>query len=61
MANSIPKEKEAQVFLINQSIVTYKLLNNLAAQQSTPKGIIELKIDDIQEFMGGQFDPLCDL
>ena len=57
MANSIPKEKEAQVFLTNQSTVTYELLNNLAAQLSTTKGINEIKIDDIQKFMGQQFDP----
>ena len=45
-ANSIPKEGEAQVFLTNQSIETYKLLSNLAAQQSTLKTINKLKMDD---------------
>ena len=30
-ANSIPKEKEAQVFLTNQTTVTYKLLSPMAA------------------------------
>ena len=49
-ANSIPKEKEAQVFLTNQSTVIYKLLSNLAA-------LVELRMDDIQKFMGEQFDP----
>ena len=57
IANSIPKEKEAQVFLANESAVTYKLLSNLAAQQSTPKSISEMKMDSIQKFMGEQFDP----
>ena len=56
-ANSVPKEKEAQVFLTNQSKVTYKLLSNLAAQQPTPKGINELGMEDIQKFMGEQYDP----
>ena len=41
-ANSIPKEKESQVFLTNQTTVTYTLLSNLAAQQSPPKGINDL-------------------
>ena len=31
-ANSVPKEKEAQVFLTFQSKQTYKLLSSLAAQ-----------------------------
>ena len=56
-ANSVPKVKEAQVFLTNQSKVTYKLLGNLAAQQSTSKSINELKMDDIQKFMREQLDP----
>ena len=56
-ANSIPKEKEAQVFLTNQTTVTYKLLNNLAAQQSPPEGINDLSMDVIHKFMGEQFDP----
>ena len=49
----LTKEKEAQVFLTNQSKVTYKLhvLNNLAAQQSIPKSINELKLT------GEQLDP----
>ena len=36
-ANSIPESKEAQVFLTNQSADVYKMLSNLAAQQSPPK------------------------
>ena len=56
-ANSIPREKEAQVFLTNQTTVTYKLLSNLAAQQSPAKSVNDLSIDDIQRFMGEQFDP----
>ena len=45
------------MFLTNQTTVTYKLLSNLAAQQSPAKGIDDLSMDDIQEFMGEQFDP----
>ena len=43
---SITKEKEAQMFLTNQSKVTYKLLSDLAAQHSSSKIINELKMDD---------------
>ena len=56
MANSISNEKETQVFHTNQTTVTYKLLSNLAAQQSPPKGINELKLDDTPKFTGEQFD-----
>ena len=56
-ANSVPVGKQAQVFLTNQSRVNYKLLSNLASQQSSPKDINELTLDEIAEFMKGQFDP----
>ena len=56
-SNSIPMSKEAQAFVTNQTTVTYKLLSNLAAQQSPSKGIDELKMEDIQKFMGEQFNP----
>ena len=56
-ANSIPKEKEAELFITNKTTVTYKLHSNLAAQQSPSKGINDLSMDDIQKFMGKQFDP----
>ena len=56
-AHSIPEERKAQVFLTNQSTVTYKLLANLASQQKPPKDINELSINDIEEFMKIQFDP----
>lgn len=35
-AHSVPQEKHAKVFLTNQSAATYKLLTNLAAQESPP-------------------------
>ena len=38
-ANSVPVEKRALVFLTNQSHVNYKLLSNLASQQSPPKDV----------------------
>ena len=41
----------------NQSRVNSKLLSNLASQQSPPKNINELTLDEIAEFMKGQFDP----
>ena len=56
-ANSVPVVKQAQVFLTNQSRVNYKLLSNLASQQSPPKDINDLTLDEIAGFMKGQFDP----
>ena len=56
-ANSVPADKKAQVFLTNQSRVTYKLLFNLAAQQSPPKDVNALSMDEIVGYMKDQFDP----
>ena len=56
-ANSIPDNKQAQIFLTNQSNSVYKMLSNLAAQQQPVKSIHELTMNDIQTFMAQQFDP----
>ena len=56
-ANSIPDNKQAQIFLTNQSNSVYKMLSNLAAQQQPVKSIHELTMNDIQMFMAEQFDP----
>ena len=56
-ANSIPDNKQAQIFLTNQSNSVYKMLSNLAAQQQPVKSIHELTMNDIQTFMAAQFDP----
>ena len=56
-ANSIPDNKQAQIFLTNQSNSVYKMLSNLAAQQQPVKSIHELMMNDIQTFMAEQFDP----
>ena len=56
-ANSIPDNKQAQIFLTNQSNSVYKMLSNLAAQQQPVKSIHELTMNDIQTFMAKQFDP----
>ena len=55
--NSIPDNKQAQIFLTNQSNSVYKMLSNLAAQQQSVKSIHELTMNDIQTFMAEQFDP----
>ena len=57
-ANSIPADKRAQVFLTNQSRVNFKLLSNLASQQTPSKGINELTLEEIKDYMKGQFDPI---
>ena len=56
-ANSIPDDRKAQIFLTNQTSTVYKLLSNLAAQQSPPKDINALSLDEIVNFMKDQFDP----
>lgn len=56
-ANSIPKDKVAQVFLTNQTPAIYKLLGTLGAQQTPPKDINALSMEVIAQFMKGQFDP----
>ena len=56
-ANSVTDNKQAQIFLTNQSNSVYKMLSNLAAQQQPVKSIHELTMNDIQTFMAEQFDP----
>ncbi|KAG8238592.1 hypothetical protein J437_LFUL018301 [Ladona fulva] len=55
-ANSMPPDQLPQIFLTNQTTATYKLFSTLAAQQSPPKDINELSMNDIASFMD-QFDP----
>ena len=45
-AYSVPTEKGASVFLTNQTPVTYKLLTNLAGQQTPPKDVNQLDIKE---------------
>lgn len=56
-AHSVPENKRAQVFLTNQTSVTYKLLSSYATQLSPSKAINELTMQQIQEYMKSQFDP----
>ena len=56
-ANSVPTEKISHVFLTNQTPVTFKLLTNLASQQTPPKDVNKLSIDEISNFMLDQFHP----
>ena len=54
---SIPDEKQAQLFLSSQSRSTYKILSNLAFQRKTPCQVQELGLDDIETYMKEQYDP----
>ena len=58
-ANSVPNAKQPQVFLINQSGTTYKLLCTLAGQFTPAKDVKELSLDEIIKMMEEQFDPKC--
>ena len=56
-ANSVPDDKAPKVFLTNQSAAVYKLLENLASQQTPAKKINDLTMQNIISFMDDQFDP----
>ena len=56
-AHSIPKEKQAKIFLTNQTPVTYKLVDNMAKQLDPPKEINSLSLDEVSKFMEEQFHP----
>ena len=56
-AHSIPDDKLAQVFLTNQTSTMYKMLLNRAAQETPPKEINKLTMNEITEYMKVQFDP----
>ena len=56
-ANSVPDEKKALVFLINQTSGTYKLITNYASQQDVPTTANAMKFNDITGFMSSHYDP----
>ena len=56
-AHSVPNEKPAKVFLTNQTSTTYKMLSNLAAQETPPKDINNVTMEKITNYMKKQFDP----
>ena len=45
-AHFVSNDRKAQIFLTNQSSTTYKLLSNLASQETPPKSINELTMTD---------------
>ena len=56
-AHSVSDDKLAQVFLTNQSSSLYKLLSNLASQETPPKSVNDLSMNVIKQYMKQQFDP----
>ena len=56
LANSVPMERQPQVFLVNQSKATYSLISTMAAQMASPKAVNDLTMVEIQGFMDDQFD-----
>ena len=50
-ANAVPENRQAQVFLTNQSSSIYKQLSNLAAQESPPKDINKLSMQEITDYL----------
>ena len=60
VANAVPEQRKAQVFLTSQTAAVYKQLANLAAQQTPSNDNNELTTLEIVDFMKEQFDPkLC--
>ena len=57
VANAVPEQRKAQVFLTNQTTAVYKQLANLAAQQTPSKNISKLIVLEIVDFKKEQFDP----
>ena len=56
VANAVPEQRQAQVFLTNQTAPVYKQLANLATEQAPPKDINKLTMSEIVNFMKEQFD-----
>jgi len=56
-AHAVPDDRKALVFLTNQSSTVYKLLSNLAAQETPPREINDLTMDQIVAYTKVQFDP----
>ena len=56
--HSVPNEKKAQVFLTNQSNVNFKLLSSYATQLTAVKDVNSLTMDEIEDYMKTQFDPI---
>ncbi|XP_067939491.1 uncharacterized protein [Watersipora subatra] len=57
-AHSIPEERKANVFLLNQSPVLYKEISHRAGQLETPKLINEVTMEEIDNFLKEQHDPI---
>ena len=56
-AHSVSEERVSHIFLTNQSKAVYKDLANVAQQQTPPKKINDLTMDEIITFMKTQYDP----
>ena len=50
-ANSVPDIRVAKVFLTNQTATIYKLLSTLAAQETPPRTVNDLTMNEIQQYM----------
>ncbi|RUS86700.1 hypothetical protein EGW08_005574 [Elysia chlorotica] len=56
-ANAIPDERRAEIFLTNQTNSIYKLVKNLAQQQTPPRDVNNLTMAEIETYMADQFNP----
>ena len=56
-AHSVPETKIAQIFLTDQTVSVYKLLQSLASQQQPPININEFDMETLAQFMAEQYNP----
>ena len=56
-ANAIPDDRRAEIFLTNQSSVVYKLVMNLAQQQTPPRDVNSLSMAEMAAYMAEHFNP----
>ena len=55
--NSVPDVRVAKVFLANQTATIYKLFSSLTTQETPPRTVNDLTMNEVQQYMMNQFHP----
>ena len=55
--SDIPQDRRAESFITNKSSVVYKLIMNLAQQQTPPRDINSLSMAEMAAHMAEDFNP----
>lgn len=56
-ANSIPDDRSAEIFLTNQAPGIFRMLKNIACQQTPPKDVNQLTMEEMSQHMTETYDP----